>query len=732
MMSENPGLVLEVLKLNRQLKMSLCLQDELAHTVRQYSQCTFPFAQIHQWCQEITRLLNAVDKNASINQQEYRNFQKICQLLWDHLLTRTVKEKLKLSSPRDLLLSLDEELISIPWELLFDGDTFLALKFNIGRSVRTQETIGNPKYRDVPHSLRMLILANPTGDLESSYQEGINLKNQFDRKRRALAIDFKSTQIDTLYVMKNLRDYDIVHFAGHCEYDPKEYKNTGWVFENGKFTVSDIMKIGETVAFPSLIFSNACQSAITATVLESLYHKQIFSLASAFLFAGVRHYIGTIRKIEDKMSLSFARKFYSQLLKGSSVGESVRLGRLSLIDEFGAHSVPWTSYILYGNPGFVFFRQKPRMVKHKSMFAKKMHKKQAAVIVISCFLAAGLFLLNSWLPTRKPAAYLLFMRSQKSLAKGNNEEAVSFGKQVIEKDSGFLAVYPQLANAYLRLGRRSDALKVYFEYSIASQKRMDKKNLASAYIGIGWVYQQLGEYRKAFDFYQMAIALSRQIHDALHEAIGMRRLAVWYIDKNEYDKALELLTKSSEINRERRAVYEHRYNLACDYFDIGLVFVNKDDLTAAKEFYYKSLRLFEKFGSRYDLSDCYFNMGEIYLLEKQYHKALDSYMQGLKVDTSHLHKLNLASDYAMIGELYMEMDNMEKAEEYFLLAVTLSQEINAEGELAAANFNLGILYKKKNRKNRAREYLRQAQDYYRLIDTPDYLKIKEELLNLDS
>ena len=75
--------------------------------------------------------------------------------------------------------------------------------------------------------------------------------------------------------------------------------------------------------------------------------------------------------------------------------------------------------------------------------------------------------------------------------------------------------------------------------------------------------------------------------------MALRKLAVWHIDMQEYDFALELLTKSSEINRQRQHLYEHRYNLACDYFDIGW-FSEKGDFKSAEEFYRRSKVLFEK------------------------------------------------------------------------------------------------------------------------------------------
>ena len=132
-----------------------------------------------------------------------------------------------------------------------------------------------------------------------------------------------------------------------------------------------------------------------------------------------------------------------------------------------------------------------------------------------------------------------------------------------------------------------------------------------------------------------------------------------------------------------------------------------------------------------ELSDYYFNLGEIYLMEKQYQKALDSYTKGLKIDQMQHNLPSIAADYNMIGELYLEMDNLVDAEKFFKQALEACKGIDAPLELACAYYNLGLLYKEKGQKNRTREYLRQAQEIYVKIDTPDYQEIKQEFLSLD-
>ena len=730
-MQEERTLVLEISRQQDSLKMSLFEPKDSSSTLKQYSQHRVDFSEIDKLTQEITAVLN---KANSLDPAVVKNLQKIGLALWDHVLSRLVKERLKPIQSASLLLTIDEELIDIPWELLYDGLSFLCLKFNLGRLVRTKSQAAGVSYRASTHIYRMLILANPTNDLKCAYLEGLQIKNQFKHKHSSIHLDFKSTIIDKLYIKKNIFDYDIIHFAGHCEFDQHNPKNSGWVLSDGKFTIHDILSMGTAASLPALVFSNACHSAQSQLpgLIDMDYQKKYYSLAAAFLFSGVRHYIGSLRKIEDSASLVFAKEFYQHLINAKSVGESLRLSRIKLVKDYGIISLHWTNYLLYGDPGFVLFKPKVKALRPKHKINLKTGKRWLAGFLILAILLGLCSYLYMFLPTVNPNAYRLFLKSKSLFAQGDNQQVIQLASRIIKKDPDFKDIYPLLADTYLRLGDKENALKYYFDYTLLAEKKGDFKRLSGGYIEIGWLYQLQGDYPKAADFYNKALGLARKNNDRLHEAVALRKLAVWHIDKKEYDLALGFLTKSSEINRQRQHLFDYRYNLACDYFDIGLVFANKDDFIAAEEFYRKSQAIFEKLKIKQGLSDYYFNLGELALFEKQYQKAKDYYLTGLRIDQAQGNKFNLASDYNMVGELYLEMDKIPEALLALEQAVGLSKQIQTQPDLAAAYHNLGLLYKKWGKKNRAKEYLRLAQEIYSAIDPLAYQEVKNEILSLDS
>lgn len=725
------NLILDITRRDQSLAMSLSDASQSHSTVRHYAQCSASIAEIRRLSQDMAVILNKAYAHGNLDAGQMDRLRKAGNVLWTHAVAPAVRDKLKAASMASLTIVLDEEFIPVPWELLYDGTDFLCLKFSTGRLVRSHaDQIPQEQYRSLAAVPRMLVLANPTSDLQSAYQEGITIRNRLDGMRERLRVDFKSTAIDRMYVRKNLPEYDIVHFAGHCEFDPDSPEKSGWVLHDGRLTAADILSIGAGSAMPALIFSNSCHSATEDSAEREVDdHRRNYGVASAFLYSGVRHYIGAVRKIEDSVSAEFAREFYRFLADGNSVGESLRLTRLEMIRQHGIERILWAGYILYGTPASVVLpgssqtRQRPapsKSAKRLSLPPKIQHAITIGGIVL---IGAGVLFFS--LESRQS---LRVRRLQSLFESGQNSRAIAAAQRMLRTQPGLLEARMILADTYYRSGDKEKALQQYFAYAFESEKQADKRHLSRAYSSIGWYYHLEGDFEKARDFYTKSIDLSRQNRDVLNEAIALRRLAVWYIDKKMYSRALEYLTRSSEINREHAGrSYEHRYHLACDYFDIGLVFTNQDDYDAARTFYNKSRVLFEKLRKSNELSDCWFNLGELYQLEKQYHKAQEHYMAGLKIDQDQGNVANLASDYTMIGELFAEMGRVAQAKEYYLKALELAGQERESLDIAAASRDLGKLMVSAGEGEQGCAYLKRAFGIYQGLEMAEADEVREEM-----
>ncbi|MCM8762842.1 MAG: tetratricopeptide repeat protein [Candidatus Omnitrophica bacterium] len=711
-------LVLDIEQEKDRLRMCIFLKEE-SSTVRHYAYVGVSFPEVNRLSRSIILFLNKADKFGTLDSYSIAELKKTSQLLYELLLDKTVKERLKEAAEKNLILSLDESIAYLPWEILYDGNDFLCLKFNLGRNMRIKDMTLEPRYKIPALPLKMLILANPQGDLPSSAREAVEIKNRLDKRRDIINVDFKINNISGEYVKKNLRDYDILHYAGHAQYSLDLPQDSGWILEDTRLKARDILKIGESGSMPVLVFANACETA-TQDVIALESESEVYSLVRSFLVTGTRHYIASLCKIPDEAARLFANEFFVNLiLDNKTVGEAARVARLALIREFGENQISWMDYLVFGDPTFRFSQQPFNLT-----FKKHTYKKRFLKLCITLSLATvAVLLIFKMLSGGTSKIDLLY-------AAGRNEELITLCNNILVSDADNLKALNRLGEVFERKGKRDKALEYYFKYVAACERKGELKQLAAGLIKIGWEYYLKGDYPKAFIFYNRAIEQAGKTKDALNLATALRKLALWYIDKEDYEKAWELLFKSSEINRQRQNIPQHRYNLACDYFDLGLIFTDKDDLNTARDFYNKSMQIFKTLKAIPEMSDYYSNMAELYRFNKEYHKAEQFYRLSLDLDKKMGNLPSEAATYNMLGEMYLEMKDYTRAEENFINSLHIQQDIEDLPGLAWVYHDLGQLYKEKGQRDKAQEYLIKAQGIYKNIDTPDYRKITEEIKDL--
>ena len=345
---------LEITRDNERLKISAYEKSpEDEKTVRHYEFHNICDDEIKKTCASVVDLLNRANRHGKVHKKILKELQTTGQLLYDSLLTSRVKEKLATTNTSYLVLSIDDRLVHIPWELLFDGNSFLCQMFNMGRVVSTRQMLIEPAVRKINRPIKVLIIADPRGDLGASHSEGLKLRDELDKDHEIVEAHLRSISVDVNYVKGAIRDFDIVHYAGHADYDLNNPSNSGFQMKDGKFKTTDIMNMIGPKPLPYLVFSNACKSGHTEIwKVREGYETEIYGLANAFLLAGVQHYVGTFWDVQDETGLHFALDFYKELIRGATIGEAVRKARAGMMERYGEDTVVWASYMLYGDPMF--------------------------------------------------------------------------------------------------------------------------------------------------------------------------------------------------------------------------------------------------------------------------------------------------------------------------------------------------------------------------------------------
>jgi len=337
-------------------------------TVQQYQTIKIDENAINQLCSKVVSLLNQANRRGKLSKEILKQLQETGQSLYDQLLPKEAKEKLEKSIAQYLLIQMDDQLVQIPWELLYNGAEFLCIRFEMGRIVSTRQKVSEALSRKIAHPLKMLVIADPRGDLAESAREGAMLREELDHYPDKVNVNVKSSKVDRNYILSRIRDYDIIHYAGHADYELKNPADSGWLLSDGKLRAEEVANLTGKKPMPILVFANGCQSGQTdAWKISDDYGNQIFGLANAFLVSGVQHYIGTFWEILDEPGREFALGFYRELLEGASVGEAIKQGRRHLIDKYGEETIVWASYMLYGDPSHSYLAQAEPRAKEEPM-----------------------------------------------------------------------------------------------------------------------------------------------------------------------------------------------------------------------------------------------------------------------------------------------------------------------------------------------------------------------------
>ncbi|RJQ78985.1 MAG: CHAT domain-containing protein [Desulfobacteraceae bacterium] len=572
----NPDLFhLEIVREADHLKISLALQRRgEIQTVRQVEELFVPLDSIGRRSARLGETLNQANRHGRLTPELLARLKETGQLFRDELFSAKVKEQLNTRGIDHLILSLDDQLVHIPWELLHDGTRFMGQRFAMGRVIRTRHTILSPFARDIPTPMQMLVLADPAGELTAAYQEGLAIRDFAEGFKDKLNVFFRSGNVSEDFIKAKLRYFDLVHFAGHADYDPRRSSKSAWRLGQGRLSAEGIVKMAGTGRMPALIFANACQSArADHRRADRGGQTRIFNLANAFLLSGVKHYLGTIWEIPDDASKCFAMAFYRHLLGGLSVGMAVRTARQAVADILGEQNTIWASYLLYGDPTTAYFhapateraaenvghepapalpeavtvgtRAPEDVIRFSPAGGRKRRLCVAIAAVMVLCAALGTFLAAAWIGSGKRAADY----EQQALASfqtgdyANAEQTCRYMQQSWpERAFSHLL----LGNVHFLKGKFAEAGTFYRNAVAAPQGTVQDKT--EALLGLGRIASEDGLADQALGYYRQAAAMSPRNESAcIAEALLLNR-------RGDHHRALALLKEAAAVSSDPAAL----------------------------------------------------------------------------------------------------------------------------------------------------------------------------------
>jgi hypothetical protein len=255
---------------------------------------------------------------------------------------------------RHLVLVHDALASQVPWETLKVGDYFPALEAGVSRQYAA-DNLAIARWleeRRFGPTLDLLLVVNPTRDLEGAEREGKIVRDLVKALPSVRIQELNGAAATWSRLRSEIRsgEYDVLHYAGHAEFDPANRARCGIrCADNRILSGEDLASLGN---LPALVFFNACESARVRNVPPPTVRERLrdsVAFAEAFLVAGVANFVGTYWPVGDAAAETFAKTFYGDLIAGKSIGDSLLTGRKAVR---AAGSVDWADYIHYGDPDF--------------------------------------------------------------------------------------------------------------------------------------------------------------------------------------------------------------------------------------------------------------------------------------------------------------------------------------------------------------------------------------------
>jgi hypothetical protein len=157
-------------------------------------------------------------------------------------------------------------------------------------------------------------------------------------------LDDRRREIDLVRVQNELfGDHQVLHIASHGIYTEGRPDATGAILSSDCLLTVDTVRQLRFV--PDVVFLNCCSLGRTGM------NRLAAGLAREFMAIGVRALVAAAWPIDDAAASAFAGTFYTELIAGRTLGDTVTRARNHAADLGGRET--WSAYQCYGDPGFV-------------------------------------------------------------------------------------------------------------------------------------------------------------------------------------------------------------------------------------------------------------------------------------------------------------------------------------------------------------------------------------------
>ncbi|MEZ4884834.1 MAG: tetratricopeptide repeat protein [Chitinophagales bacterium] len=276
-----------------------------------------------------------------------------------------------------------------------------------------------------------------------------------------------------------------------------------------------------------------------------------------------------------------------------------------------------------------------------------------------------------------------------------------------------IELYFHLGRTYHRMNQFDDALDNYFMFLEHKGEKIDLEKKVNALGSVAKIYQEMGNFKLAYNYRLQALQIYEEIPDSLGIARSVYEIGNIYFYQFRFESALEYFTRTLIIAEKignETAIY-------ASLGAIGSTYERLDKIEESLEYNLKALKLAEEMdyvtGIAYatqNVGSNYFNIGKCDLALQYLNKSWE-----LKSELGD--KWGEVESLRAIGNVYVDLDKFSVAINYFKNALSIAHSIGSRPRIIEVYESMGEAYRRNGDISNAYKY------------QTAYLNLKDSLLN---
>jgi tetratricopeptide (TPR) repeat protein len=289
----------------------------------------------------------------------------------------------------------------------------------------------------------------------------------------------------------------------------------------------------------------------------------------------------------------------------------------------------------------------------------------------------------------------------------------------------------ELCSSYPLVGAHVLSLRLHPSESIrwleialdAARKLKNRASEGAALGNLGTDYYNLGDYRKAIEFYEQHLAITKEIGDKRGEGAALGNLGLAYHRLGDYRKAIEFHEQRLAIAKE----IGYKMGEGNALGNLGLAYKDLGDYRKAIEFHEQHLAIAKEIGDKLGEGDALGNLGIAYKNLGDYRKAIEFHEQHLAITKEIGDKRGEGNALGNLGLAYYNLGDYRKAIEFYEQHLAITKEIGDKRGEGNALWNKSLALDKIGERAQSITYAKSALHIYEQIESPMAESVRRQL-----